>query len=285
MSPSELPFAYAVDEFTTTPWSFEEDLHHYPRLGVEAIELCEAKLDERRAHEQLAALSASGLRVCSVQPAVRTLLASRMMPEPADPRHRLDRLRRTIERIAPYAPGAPFVVNTGPAPGGDMAAALDRIEEGLAALTRFAADHGVRVALEPLHPVMLNVETAVWTFSQAVRLVERVDVDGLGVCADLWNLWQEPGLAEAMRSAADRIALLQVSDWRTPRSHADRRSVGTGDIPMSRLLHAAFDTGYRGPCVLEIFSQDVPDSLYDGDLAALITDNHAALRRAWNDPR
>jgi hypothetical protein len=37
--------------------------------------------------------------------------------------------------------------------------------------------------------------------------------------------------------------------------------------------------------VLEIFSQDVPDSLYTTDLRALLRDNRAALERAWQAHR
>jgi sugar phosphate isomerase/epimerase len=84
-------------------------------------------------------------------------------------------------------------------------------------------------------------------------------------------------------AAPDRVFLLQVSDWRLPRSADDRRSVGTGEVAIGQLLHAVYDAGYLGPRVLEIFSDDVPDSLYDTDLRALVRDNHAALQRAWRD--
>ncbi|GAA2639712.1 sugar phosphate isomerase/epimerase family protein [Actinomadura fulvescens] len=281
MSPP-MPFTYSVNEFTTAPWTFEEDLRRYGELGVEAIELCEDKLDPQRLDRQLAELADSGLPVCSVQPRLRTLFPSRMMPQPEGLAERLARIRASIERLAPYAPGAVFVVNTGPAPGGDIAGALDHVHSGLRRLAETAADHGVRIALEPLNPILLNAETMIWTFAQAQQHVRAVGHDSVGICVDTWNLWQDPYLAAGLRADGDPVFLLQVSDWRTPRSHADRRSVGTGPIPTSQLLHAAFEGGYRGPCVLEIFSSDVPDSLYDGDLAALIRDNRVALQRAWN---
>ena len=37
--------------------------------------------------------------------------------------------------------------------------------------------------------------------------------------------------------------------------------------------------GYAGPIVLEIFSKDVPDSLYDGDLPAVVHRSRTALTR------
>src|ERR671937_583763 len=67
------PFQFGVSEFTTQPWSFEQDVENYARLGVDTIEVCEVKLDEERAAEQLALAGRHGLPVTSVQPTIRTL--------------------------------------------------------------------------------------------------------------------------------------------------------------------------------------------------------------------
>ena len=60
---------------------------------------------------------------------------------------------------------------------------------------------------------------------------------------------------------------------------------GSDQLRALRLLHAVYDAGYRGPCVLEIFSQDVADSLYDTDLHEVLADNRSALNQAWRLPR
>ncbi|MFQ1003679.1 sugar phosphate isomerase/epimerase family protein [Modestobacter sp. SSW1-42] len=277
-----LPFPFGVNQFTTLPWSFEDDVRNYARLGVDAIELCEVKLDDARRDEQLALLADSGLTVSSVQPKVRTVVASAGQPEPKGREERLADLERSIVQLAPHAPGAAFVTNTGPPPGnGDIAEAIAQTIADHRRLAAVAADCGVRIALEPLSPVSMNQETCIWTFRQALHVVSEVGRDELGICVDLWNLWQDGDLVSDLQSAPDRIFLLQVSDWRTPRSGMDRRSVGTGEIPTGRLLHAVHDAGYRGPCVVEIFSENVPDSLYESDLEALVRDNRDALEHAW----
>ncbi|WP_030244465.1 MULTISPECIES: sugar phosphate isomerase/epimerase family protein [unclassified Streptomyces] len=284
-----LPFAYGVNQFTTMPWSFEEDVERYARLGVEAMELCEAKLGARGdggespglARAQLAAVADAGLPISSVQPAVRTVFPSRTQPEPTDRRDRLARFRRSVELIAPVAPDAVFVTNTGPAPDGNLHRAVDGVIAHHRELAGIAAEHGVRVALEPLNPVLINTETAIWTYRQALDIVQEVDRENVGVCLDLWNLWQDSELTATLDTAPDRLFLLQVSDWRTPRSPMDRRTVGTGDIPVGPLLRAVHGAGYRGPCVLEIFSDQVPDSLYETDLHELVRANRTALDAAW----
>ncbi|MEV4273432.1 sugar phosphate isomerase/epimerase family protein [Micromonospora chalcea] len=282
---SALPFPYGVNQFTTMPWTFEQDVENYIQLGVAALELCEIKLDPHRRGEQLDLIAQAGLPVVSVQPAVRAMVPSASQPQPRSRKERVESFRRSIELIAAYAPGATFVTNTGPAPGGDMAEAIRQTISDHRELAAIAANHGVRIALEPLNPVSLNLETAIWTYGQALDIVQAVDREEVGICLDLWNLWQDNQLVAGINAAPDRVFLLQVSDWRTPRSGSDRRSIGTGEIPVGPLLHAVHDAGYRGPCVLEIFSQNVPDSLYDADLHTLIRDNRAALEQAWQEHR
>ena len=262
---ASLPYRFGISQFTTWPWSFEQDVDNYARLGVDDIEVCEDKLDEDRAADQLALVGQQGLTISSVQPAVRTLFPSRMQPEPKDLQERTERFRRTIERVGRFAPDAPFVSNTGPPPNGNVREVFDVAAREYRALADFAEAHGVRLALEPLNPALMNLETAIWTLEQAMRIVTAVDHDSFGVCLDTWNVWQNADVAEAIKACGGRIFVVQVSDWRTPRSLADRHIVGQGEIPLPALIRAIHASGYRGAYVLEIFSSEVPDSLWDAD--------------------
>jgi len=280
---TNLPFAFGINEFTTQPWTFEEDLAHYAELGVNTIELCEQKLDEQHWAQQLARVAGSGLTISAVQPLVRTFGPSQMQPAPQGAEARTARLRQTIERLAPYAQGCPFVVNTGAPEQGDVAGAVQLTIRELQGLAGFAADHGVRLALEPLSATSMNTETAIWTVSQALDILDAVSHPGVGLCLDVWNVWQEAHLEAEIRRAAGRIFVLQVSDWRTPQSSGDRLVPGDGTIPLGRLLRVVHETGYTGACTVEIFSQHVPDSLYQSDLHAVIQRARQGLERAWQD--
>ena len=279
------PFQFGVSEFTTQPWSFEQDVKTYQQLGVDAIEVCEVKLDEERerAAEQLALVGQSGLPITSVQPKTRTLFPSRSQPEPKEPRERMARFRRTIERVSQVAPHVPCVTNTGIPPNGNIQHVFDVAAREYRALAEFAQDHGVRVALEPLNAAIMNVESAIWTLAQAMQLVEAVDRANVGICLDVWNIWQNADVSEAITACGDRIFVVQVSDWRMPRSYEDRLVVGQGEIPLPPLLRAIHESGYRGPYTLEIFSGDVPDSLWQADLSKVITDSRAGLEAAWRE--
>ena len=280
---ASLPYRFGISQFTTWPWSFEQDVDNYARLGVDDIEVCEDKLDEDRAADQLALVGQQGLTISSVQPAVRTLFPSRMQPEPKDLQERTERFRRTIERVGRFAPDAPFVSNTGPPPNGNVQDVFDVAAREYRALADFAEAHGVRLALEPLNPALMNLETAIWTLEQAMRIVTAVDHDSFGVCLDTWNVWQNADVAEAIKACGGRIFVVQVSDWRTPRSLADRHIVGQGEIPLPALIRAIHASGYRGAYVLEIFSSEVPDSLWDADLSRVVSDSRIGLEKAWRE--
>lgn len=36
-----MPFDYGVNQYTATPWSYEEDVVHYAKAGIKVIEVCQ----------------------------------------------------------------------------------------------------------------------------------------------------------------------------------------------------------------------------------------------------
>jgi sugar phosphate isomerase/epimerase len=275
------PYWFGVSQFTTLPWSFQEDIEGYARLGVDVIEVCEVKLNSERAADQLALVGQKGLAIGSVQPEVRTLFPSRTQPEPNEPGERSSRFRHTIERFGRFADGVPFVCNTGPPPTGNIQEVFEVAAREYRALAAFAAERGASIALEPLSPTLMNVESAIWTLSQAMRIVAAVDRDNFGLCVDVWNVWQNPDVVEEIEACGERIFVVHVSDWRIPRSFEDRHIVGQGDIPLPILIRAIRESGYRGAYTLEVFSSGVPDSLWESDLSKVVTQSRAGFERAW----
>ena len=274
-------FLFGVSQFTTNPWTFERDVETYARLGANAIEVCEAKMDSARIAEQMALVKEAGLEVTSVQPVTRTLFPSLSQPEPTDIGQRMARFQQTIEMLAPFVPGVAFVTNTGIPPGGNMQEVLDTAAAQYKELALFAAEHGVKVALEPLNASIVNIESAIWTLQQAMQVVDAVGEDSFGICLDCWNVWQNAGLLEAIRDCGPKIFVVQISDWRTPRSFLDRLVPGQGEIPLPEFLRAVHDAGFRGAYSVEIFSQGVPNALWDGDLEQVIVGSKAGMEEAW----
>ncbi|HEY8314643.1 MAG TPA: sugar phosphate isomerase/epimerase family protein [Candidatus Baltobacteraceae bacterium] len=278
--PATIPFG--ISEFTTWPWPFERDIDRYP-VHAAAIEICEFKLDRNDYAPQLARIAPAGLAVSSVQSTVHSIFPDSLAPQPAAPEDRIRHIQSAIERIAPHVPAdTPFVLITGAAPGGDTARVYDRCLKAFDEVATFARKHGVRIAFEPLNPVLFNTDTALWGLESARELVERVGNPSLGLCVDTWNIFETPALEAAIARCGDRIFIVQVSQWQRPRSGADRRNLGDGVIDDAAILRAVRKTGYRGYYALEIFSgESLPGSLWRGDIDATLAKNAAAFAALW----
>ena len=283
MTPSLPPFG--VSEFTTWPWTFEQDVQNYARLGVDAIEICEFKLDPARTAEQLALARSAGLTISSVQPRLHSLFPDAPRPEPSNPADRMALFRQTIERFAACgAAETVFVSITGAAPGGDYRSARATAVREYRELAKFAAGHGAKVALEPLNPILMNADTFVCSIPDALSIVREVDEPNFGIWLDVWHFFQDAVAESHIAACADRVFGVHVNDWHTPRCFGDRAVIGDGEIApiMPRLLRAISSTGYTGAYTLEIFSEEhLPDSLWRGDMAVTVTRSRAAFAQAW----
>jgi sugar phosphate isomerase/epimerase len=272
-------WTFGISEVTTWPWSFEDDLARYGALGAQAIEIWEFKLDQN-AHErrkQIALASEHGLDVSSFQANVHALFPTHLNAEPAALDARRDVFLATLTTLGPLLPGTVFVLNTGVAMRGDVQAAFEITVSAYHDLARHAGEIGVRLALEPLHPLAMNEDSFAWNLEDALDIVEAVGSDNLGICADIWNLAGQFDLTARLARCAGKIFLAQVSDYRRPRSFLDRLAVGDGSIDFEPFFDGLRASGYAGPLVLEIFSKDVPDSLYDTDLHAVVRRSRLAL--------
>lgn len=275
---------FGVSEFTTWPWSFERDVERYSAHGVDAIEICEFKLDRNNYAPQLRSIAKAGLGVSSVQSTVHSLFPDSLAPAPSDPDDRIAHMKSAIERIAPHLPAqTPFVVITGAAPGGDTERVYQRALTAFAELAEFAAARGMRLAYEPLNPVLFNTDTALWGLDAALELVRAIDHPSMGLCVDTWNIFQTPNLHQVIRACGDRIFVVQLSDWHRPRSGADRISLGDGTIDNAAIVKTVRATGYERPYVLEIFSSEsLPDSIWKADLDGVLDENVLEFVRIWD---
>jgi sugar phosphate isomerase/epimerase len=255
--------ALAVSQITTSPLSIEEDLALCQRLGC-AMEIAEKKLslDPPEARDQLAQIKDSGVRITSIQPRTLTIFPSASAPEPSSPEERLADLMASVTLFSGFWPGLPLVTNTGADAGGNEARVWAGCVEHYRTLAAHAHDCGMRIALEALGPSLMNSSSILFTFGQAQELASEIDHQAFGLCLDLYNSWQDPALPAAIERCK-KLFIVQLADWRRPQSLHDRRVLGDGEIALQSLLQNLADAGYAGDCVLEIFSESVPDSLWE----------------------
>jgi sugar phosphate isomerase/epimerase len=277
-----LPPPFGVSEYTTWPLTFEQDLALFEELEIANIEVCEAKLEASNPRPQLERLQASGLKVTSVQPRLHSLFPDQPRPEPKAPRERMQLLARTGELFGRYFPGTTLVTISGAAPGGDYAAAYRAAVHEYREAAKAAEGNGVRLALEPLNPVLMNVDTFICSLAHARRIIDEVDHPSFGLFLDVWHVWEDQAACESIRSQAGRIFGLHINDWKTPRVFGDRHIPGDGEIPLENLLRAVRESGYRGAYTVEIFSElHLPGSLW-ADPRQTVVQCKTAFDKIWN---
>jgi sugar phosphate isomerase/epimerase len=173
--------------------------------------------------------------------------------------------RAAIDETAELGAAALILVAGGlPETSQDLGAARQSVRYALAELAPYAQSRGVRLAIEPLHPMFCADRAVVSTLGQALDLAEPFPPEVVGVCVDSYHVWWDPDLDRQLARARGRIASLQLADWALPLC-ADpllsRGHLGTGTIQLAHLTATAFGAGgYSGPVEVEIFRQDVWDA-------------------------
>jgi sugar phosphate isomerase/epimerase len=171
--------------------------------------------------------------------------------------------RRAIDEAA--ALGAPvLVLVSGGLPEGsrDIDAARRHVSESIGALVPHAREAGVRLAIEPLHPMFASDRCVVSTLGNALDLAAPHPVDAVGVCVDTYHLWWDERIWTLIERAGreGRIACFQVADWITPLPEGvllGRALPGEGCVELRRFREAVDATGFTGPIEVEVFHADV----------------------------
>ncbi|SED55077.1 Sugar phosphate isomerase/epimerase [Ruania alba] len=147
----------------------------------------------------------------------------------------------------------------------DIVAARTRVANRIAELAPFAAEHGVRLVLEPLHPIFAADRAVLSTLGQCLDLAAEFPPEQVGVVVDTYHVWWDPTLREQIARAGreGRIASYQVCDWILPLA-ADpllsRGFMGDGYIDFPTITRWVHEAGYAGDVEVEIFNQEIWDA-------------------------
>jgi sugar phosphate isomerase/epimerase len=257
---------FSVSQVTTRDWDFAADARGYHAAGIDAIGVWRNKLEPFGVTEGAGLLRSFGLPAANLIGMLNLIGEGDTLPNNA-----FDDPRRAIEAAVAIGAGVVVVV-PGRLHGRIPERATALTVEALGRLAPEAAAAGVRLAVEPIHPLYMDF---VNSLDQATALVRAVDHPAIGLLVDVWHLWQEPELETRIAAAGDRIFAVHISDWREPtRAHNDRLVMGDGVIPLPQIVRAIEATGYSGYYDVEIFSEE----LWRGDYGAML-----ARCRAWFD--
>ncbi|WP_329369270.1 sugar phosphate isomerase/epimerase [Streptomyces sp. NBC_00669] len=245
----------SINQETLKQWSLPELAEGCAALGITSVGLWRAPVQEYGVRDAAALMSDHGINVTS--------LCRGGFFSASDPVRRaeaLDDNRAAIDEAAVLGTGTLVLVSGGlPEGDRDIAAARERVADAIGALVPYAAERGVRLAIEPLHPMFASDRCVVSTLGQALDIAERFAPEHVGVVVDTYHLWwddrAEAGIARA--GAGGRIACFQVADWVTPLPEGvllGRGQLGDGCVDLRGFRARVDEAGYRGQVEVEIFN-------------------------------
>ncbi len=255
----------SLNQMTTERWNVREAVEGCARAGIPAIGLWRHKVADTGLRESARLVRDAGLQVSS-------LCRGGMFPAAtaAERRERIDDNRRAIDEAAELGTEV-LVLVCGPAPDRDLVAARTMVADAIAELAPYAGERGIRLGIEPLHPMFTADRSVVVTLGQANDLAERFPAEQVGVVVDVYHVWWDPEVYPQIERAAGRILGFHVNDWivPTPDLLLGRGMMGDGVIELRRLRSAVDMAGYAGPIEVEIFNQAIWDSPGDEVLARM----------------
>lgn len=221
------------------------------QAGAEGVGLTLAALDTE-GPQRLAALAAdNGLFISSLNSAGYFLFADDAA------RRRQAALNTRLIAAAAHMQADRLVVIAGGMVGSGLTleGARARVADELAALNEEAAAHGVRLALEPIHPADLTGKGCINSIRQALDLVGRLPATDIVVdtfhCAWDPDIWRLPGLA------GGKLALVQVCNWfePSPDEKPQRELPSNGLMDLAGWLRVLTAGGYGGVIEFEMFDR------------------------------
>lgn len=256
MSPVKPPelSKLCIHTITTKPWKIEEAVKNYSTAGVKGITVWRDALEGRSIKETGKLLRDHDLEIVS-------LCRGGFFPAKDAKKRKLaiDDNRRAIAEAAELGTSMVVLV-CGADPNQSMEDSRKQIHDGIAMILPEAKTAGIKLAIEPLHPMYADTRSAINTLAQANEMAEDLDSPFVGVAVDVYHLWWDPNLEEEIKRCGKNKNLLafHICDWKTPTSDLllDRGLMGEGCIPIKKIRSWIEATGFNGFNEVEIFSTD-----------------------------
>lgn len=241
-----------IHTITTKPWTIEESAKKFAAAGVKGITVWRDALEGRDISKTGQLLRDEGLEIIS-------LCRGGFFPD-IDKSKRassIDDNKRAIDEAAQLQTTMVVLV-CGADPRQPLEESRKQIQEGIQTLLPYAAAAGVRLAIEPLHPMYADTRSAINTLAQANDMAEALNSPWVGVAVDVYHLWWDPSLEQEIKRCGrgGNLFAFHICDWNVPTTDLllDRGLMGEGCIPIPKIRGWVEKAGFNGYYEVEIFS-------------------------------
>ncbi|MDD4226926.1 MAG: sugar phosphate isomerase/epimerase family protein [Mariniphaga sp.] len=242
----------AVHTMTTKPWDLRQCVENFSAAGICGITIWRNVLEGQNLREARVMLNDYDMQVVSIARGGFFPSVQKEKRQTA-----VDDNLWAIEQSA--AMGAPvLVLVSGADPAQSLEKSREQIQESILQILPQAQKAGVKLAIEPLHPMYAGDRSAINTLEQANNMVEEINSEFVGVAVDVYHLWWDPNLQrEIIRCGRNgKLFAFHVCDWNVPSKDFlnDRGLMGDGCINIPQIRGWVEETGFSGYNEVEIFS-------------------------------
>ncbi|MBS1576863.1 MAG: sugar phosphate isomerase/epimerase [Bacteroidetes bacterium] len=241
-----------VHTITTKPWSIEEAAANFSASGIKGITVWRDALEGRNIKHIGKMLREHDLEVVS-------LCRGGFFPNKDAGKRKLaiDDNKKAIKEAAELGTKM-LVLVCGADPGQSLEDSRRQIRDGIAAVIPDAAAAGVKLTIEPLHPMYADTRSAINTLSQANNLAEELQSPWVGIAIDVYHVWWDPFLEMEIKRCGTNgnLSAFHICDWKLPTKDMlfDRTLMGEGCIPTRKIKSWVEEAGFEGFNEVEIFS-------------------------------
>ncbi|GEO09070.1 sugar phosphate isomerase/epimerase family protein [Segetibacter aerophilus] len=241
-----------VHTITTKPWNIEEAAKNFSAAGVKGITVWRDTLAGRNIRQ-------TGQMLRDYDLSIVSLCRGGFFPSIDSNKWAaaIDDNRKAIGEAHELGTSM-IVLVCGADPSQPLEESRKQIRDGIQAVLPEAAAAGVKLAIEPLHPMYADTRSAINTLAQANDMAENINSPFVGVAVDVYHLWWDPSLEKEIKrcGANGNLSAFHICDWKVPTTDFlnDRGLMGEGCIPVKEIRSWVEATGFTGFNEVEIFS-------------------------------
>lgn len=248
----------SVNQMTTRKWDFEEDITFYPQAGFRYMGVNRQKLHELHHDCARHLLEESGLKVSSL-----SWVGGFTRDNDFPLKEAIKECREYIE-ISRHLNARTLTIVSGSQANHIRPHAKRLIVDTLRQLGYYAGEWGLELALMPMHRKFHEQWTFLHCLSDAVELIERVNLPNVGLCVNLFQLGGKQLCLEEFKSCIPHIKSMQLNDVSgKPASEWDQYPPGQGQLPLGQILHLLYEHNYQGLFEFDIWSDRYEPTSYN----------------------
>ena len=241
-----------IHTITTRPWQIEEAAKNFSAAGVKGITVWRDALEGKNIKQTGKMLLDHDLTIVSL--CRGGFFPGKDLNKRKSP---IDDNRRAIDEAAQLGTSM-LVLVCGADPSQGLEESRKQIRDGISEIIPEASAVGVKLAIEPLHPMYADTRSAINTITQANDMVEELNSPWVGVAVDVYHLWWDPFLEKEIKRCGEngRLMAFHICDWKVPTTDMllDRGIMGEGCIPVKKIRSWVEAAGFTGFNEVEIFS-------------------------------